>query len=176
MGPISPTALKSFFSEEISQEDAIKLTPQPGGRHLLISLDNSENSWSALEFAINNIVRNEDVLTLYTVLDPRDKPVDESHENYRIGKFNVNLDTMTNFYEKCKLMRGKMVFKFRVHSEYSKDARELILTKINNEPGKYSMLVIGTRGQSNLAGALMGSVSNYLLSQSTIPVVVVRQQ
>jgi nucleotide-binding universal stress UspA family protein len=166
----SPT--KEFYSQSATKEDIIHLAPGAGGRHILVSLDNSTNSWNALEFAVKNIIKPADCLTIFTVLDPRDavSPKGDDQENYRTS-------TMVGFYESTKKVQASsgVEFKFRVHAVWAKDCREVVVQKINDEQGKYDMLVIGTRGKSSLSGVIMGSVSNYLLANSPIPVIVVRQ-
>ena len=55
------------------------------GRHILVAIDLSENGWKALTFALEHIVRQFDVLTVYYVLDPRDLPSSSkgNREEYR---------------------------------------------------------------------------------------------
>ena len=69
--------------------------------------------------------------------------------------------------------------KFRVHAEYNQDPRPTILNKLTPKyvgvtKEEYTMLVVGTRGMSNIESMVMGSVSVFLLNHSPIPVVVVR--
>ena len=78
----------------------------------------------------------------------------------------------------------KANYKFRVQADFNVDPRPTILTKITGVSEKsnipagpkdnYSMLVVGTRGMSNIESMMMGSVSIFLLNHSPIPVVVVR--
>jgi hypothetical protein len=61
---------------------------EPGsneGRHILVAIDLSENGWRALTFALEHILRVDDVLTVYYVLDPRDLPASSkgNREEYR---------------------------------------------------------------------------------------------
>lgn len=39
-----------------------------------------------------------------------------------------------------------------------------------------TLVVVGTRGQSSLQGVMMGSFSNYLVTKSSIPVMVARRR
>ena len=71
--------------------------------------------------------------------------------------------------------------KFRVQAEYNQDPRPTILNKLTSKyvggtKEEYTMLVVGTRGMSNIESMVMGSVSVFLLNHSPIPVVVVRSE
>ena len=84
----------------------------------------------------------------------------------------------------------KANIKFRVQADYNTDPRPTILSKLTGLPASgskassansimgprddYTMLVVGTRGMSNMESMMMGSVSIFLLNHSPIPVVVVR--
>ena len=78
----------------------------------------------------------------------------------------------------------KSNIKFRVQSDFNVDPRPTILAKITGVSEKtnvplgpkdnYTMLVVGTRGMSNIESMMMGSVSVFLLNHSPIPVAVVR--
>jgi nucleotide-binding universal stress UspA family protein len=160
----------SFYSGETTTVDAIHLQPGPGGRHIMVAIDRSSSSWAGFDFCIKNIAKPEDVITLFLVLDPRDLlKADNDQENYRTSN-------MVEVYEQAKEMKLKASkeFHFRVHAVYHEDPRVALLQKINLDPKKYSLLIMGSRGVSSLAGVVLGSVSTYMLNQSPIPVVVTR--
>ena len=74
-------------------ECTVKMEPEgEGGRHILVAIDMSENGWKALVFALDHILRQHDVLTVYYVLDPRDLPASckGNREEYRK---DVSIDT-----------------------------------------------------------------------------------
>jgi Universal stress protein family len=47
--------------------DAVHLEPVRDGRHLLVVIDLSLNSWTAVQFALDNVARADDVLTVFHV-------------------------------------------------------------------------------------------------------------
>ncbi|KAI8899954.1 hypothetical protein BC833DRAFT_583823 [Globomyces pollinis-pini] len=160
------------FPDNCTDIDAITAQPKEGGRHILVSVDLSENSWDAVDFAIRNVVLPADMLTVYHVLDPRDLvKSDDDPAHFR----TQNMIQIHNKMKELIKKSGKDIL-FRVHASWNEDARSAILEKLKQPTSsKYRMLVIGSRGQSNLEGLMMGSVSNYILNTSPIPVVVVRK-
>ena len=139
--------------------DAIHLKPGPNGKHLLVAVDQSECSYDAVKLA-TDLMGEEDVLTCYTVLNPTDLH----------GKTDVNYRTivMTTIHERVKAITSK---KFRVHADFNVDAKAQILEKLKS----YQMVVIGSTGKTMVQGVLLGSVGQFLLNKSPIPVVIYRK-
>lgn len=89
---------------------------------------------------------------------------------------------MISIHSKVKDLESKLnapaPLRFRVNLEFSDDVKHALMEKITgkNDPAGevYNMVVVGSRGMSNLGSIVVGSVSNFLLNQAPVPVVVVR--
>nr|KAJ3420206.1 hypothetical protein HK105_005962 [Polyrhizophydium stewartii] len=81
---------------------------------------------------------------------------------------------MVSLHEKVRGIRnglGRKNIPFRTDVEYG-DARKVVLELV--EASQATILIVGSRGRTSLKGALLGSVSQYLLTNAPIPVIVVR--
>lgn len=149
-------------------QDLIKLQPREGGRHILVALDLSKHSWYALQFTIQNILRDADVLTIYNILNPKHL------ENTNGDEEHFRVESMKGIHDRIETFKTKhgREFQFRVHASWAGDVKSMIVEKATE---KYSMVVVGSRGVSNLKGVFVGSVSNYVLQNAKIPVVVLHK-
>lgn len=147
------------------------LRPAPGGRDILVAMDPSQHSWDALVFAISNIFRPADAITIFRVLSVQDQ------QKTSLDTTNYRTEEMTALHARISqyLEDSGHVVRFRIHALYAEDPKKAILDKINAK-SKYAMLVVGSRGQSHLKGLLLGSVSAYLLNECPIPVVLSRHK
>lgn len=75
---------------------------------------------------------------------------------------------MTTIHERVKAITSK---KFRVHADFNVDPKTQILEKLKS----YHMVVIGSTGKTMVQGVLLGSVGQFLLNKSPIPVVIYRK-
>ncbi|KAH6601798.1 hypothetical protein BASA61_001764 [Batrachochytrium salamandrivorans] len=117
-----------------------------GARHLMIAVDLSDYSFEAIRFAFDNTET------------PGAK----------------RQDAMISLHDSVKKIRndlGKQAIPFRVDVGWG-DARKIVLELA--EAHKATILIVGSRGRTSLAGALLGSVSQFLLSHAKVPVIVVR--
>ncbi|KAJ1337012.1 hypothetical protein BSLG_006772 [Batrachochytrium salamandrivorans] len=140
-----------------------------GARHLMIAVDLSDYSFEAIRFAFDNVARPNDVVSVVQVIHP----VDGFY-----GKTETpgakRQDAMISLHDSVKKIRndlGKQVIPFRVDVGWG-DARKIVLELA--EAHKATILIVGSRGRTSLAGALLGSVSQFLLSHAKVPVIVVR--
>jgi nucleotide-binding universal stress UspA family protein len=159
----------TYYSMESTNEDVVVVQPGPGGRHILVGMDRSANAWYALKFASHNIIRPQDVVTLFVVLSSsQGKSKKGDDVQY------VRTQTMITVHDEVKNFQQKegVQFKYRVHCLFSDDAKKALLDKAHQSQDKYRMLIVGSRGMSSLAGVLMGSVSTFLLNHCDVPVVV----
>ncbi|KAI8898066.1 hypothetical protein BC833DRAFT_456897 [Globomyces pollinis-pini] len=161
---------KNAFTDQTTDFDAVKATPAAGGRNILVAVDLSDDAAYAIEFAIKNLFNPPDLVTFYIALEFRHLNSDDTQANIRREKMILIHNQVSDLKKKFN-----KEFLFRVHGEMSTDARASILNKLKQKERSYTMLVIGSRGQSLLEGVVLGSVSNYLLQKSPVPVVVVRQ-
>ncbi|KAL2912455.1 hypothetical protein HK105_208027 [Polyrhizophydium stewartii] len=141
----------------------------PGGRHLMVAVDLSEHSFEAVSFAFDSIAREGDVVSVVQAIPPIEG---------QFGRIETpgekRQDAMVSLHEKVRGIRnglGRKNIPFRTDVEYG-DARKVVLELV--EASQATILIVGSRGRTSLKGALLGSVSQYLLTNAPIPVIVVR--
>lgn len=155
-----------------------------GNRTVGIAMDNSASSKSALRWTVDNLVDDGDRIVLVHVqsskADPPTKKLWEDTgspliplEEYK--EINISkiyglspdpevldiLDTLS------RTKQVKVVFKI-----YWGDPREKLCDAV--EDLKLDSLVVGSRGLGMLKRVLLGSVSNYVVTNATCPVTVVK--
>ncbi|KAH9265476.1 hypothetical protein BASA84_001614 [Batrachochytrium salamandrivorans] len=122
-----------------------------GARHLMIAVDLSDYSFEAIRFAFDNVARPNDVVSVVQVIHPVD-----------------------GFYGKTETPGAKRQdAMISLHDSVKKIRNDLIVLELA-EAHKATILIVGSRGRTSLAGALLGSVSQFLLSHAKVPVIVVR--
>ena len=131
-------------------------------------LDGSKNSVRGLETAIT-LARNCDatitgVHSIYAPPHSEFKGVGSVEEAY-----NTN---MKKFIDEAKTLAAQngIVFTDKiVHGEIGYN-----IIKMAHGKSKFDMIVIGSRGRSSTKEMFFGSVSNYVIHTSKIPVVIVK--
>ena len=135
---------------------------------ILVPLDGSKNSVRGLETAIA-LARNCDatitgVHSIYAPPHSEFKGVGSVEEAY-----NIN---MKKFIDEAKTLAAEngIVFTDKiVHGEIGYN-----IIKMAHGKSKFDMIVIGSRGRSSTKEMFFGSVSNYVIHTSKIPVVIVK--
>ena len=135
---------------------------------ILVPLDGSENSVRGLETAIT-LARNCDatitgVHSIHAPPHSEFKGVGSVEEAY-----NIN---MKKFIDEAKTLAAQngIVFTDKiVHGEIGYN-----IIKMAHGKSKFDMIVIGSRGRSSTKEMFFGSVSNYVIHTSKIPVVIVK--
>ena len=135
---------------------------------ILVPLDGSENSVRGLETAIT-LARscNATITGIHSIYAP-------PHSEFKgVGSveeaYNVH---MKKFIDEAKTLAAKNGIVFT-----SKVVRGEIgynIIKASHGKAKYDMIVMGSRGRSNTKEIFFGSVSNYVIHTSKIPVVIVK--
>ncbi|EGF76713.1 hypothetical protein BATDEDRAFT_92374 [Batrachochytrium dendrobatidis JAM81] len=140
-----------------------------GSRHLMVAVDLSNYSFEAVKFTFENVARQNDVVSVVQII----RPLEGSHGKSETPS-DKRTDAMISLHDQVKKIRndlGKQVIPFRVDVGWG-DARKIVLEMLDVH--KATILIVGSRGRTSLQGALLGSVSQYLLSNAKIPVIVVR--
>ncbi|KAI8831989.1 universal stress protein family-domain-containing protein [Chytriomyces cf. hyalinus JEL632] len=135
---------------------------QRSGSKILLAMDEANHSIRALKFVLSKLVRSsEDIITTLFVIQNEL----EREATYARGKTLVST----------------------VHDSYPADCKFAVQIAVSSSLGQVGpkicevadtfqpdMLIVGSSGKSHLEGMMAGSVSNYVLSRASCPVVVVR--
>jgi nucleotide-binding universal stress UspA family protein len=135
---------------------------------ILVPLDGSKNSVRGLETAIT-LARNCDatitgIHSIYAPPHSEFKGVGSVEEAY-----NVN---MKKFIDEAKTLTAKNGIVFTDKIVRGEIGYNII--KMAHGKTKFDMIVMGSRGRSNTKEIFFGSVSNYVIHTSKIPVVIVK--
>lgn len=144
----------------------------------LICMDFSPESLYALEWCIGTVLSNNSVLFIvYVIEEDKERSINRDlnspAENDKEHVRNDGVERLTKtFLELIKLT------KLQVHAVieviHHPIPRHLITEIIDHiQP---TLVVVGSRGKSALQGVLLGSLSNYLVTKSSVPVMVVRKE
>lgn len=131
--------------------------------HIVVGTDGSENSRKAINWAIEH-AHSGDSITIVHAWHPYVYGA-EMMMAYDVddSAAKAMLDKMVATAEPTAKDRGITLKKSLVHG----DARDALKVK------DADFVVIGARGHGALTGMLLGSVADYVVHHSTIPVVVV---
>ena len=135
---------------------------------ILVPLDGSKNSFRGLETAIILARHCGAIITgVYAIYAP-------PHSEFRgVGSVEKSLTKeVKKFMEQAKVLAAQngIVFKEKmIRGEIGYNIIKLAHGKEN-----FDMIVIGSRGRSSAKEMFFGSVSNYVIHTSKIPVVVVK--
>eukprot|EP01091_Cochliopodium_minus_P015351 TRINITY_DN5438_c0_g1_i1.p1 TRINITY_DN5438_c0_g1~~TRINITY_DN5438_c0_g1_i1.p1 ORF type:complete len:158 (+),score=32.00 TRINITY_DN5438_c0_g1_i1:58-474(+) len=131
----------------------------------LLATDGSDCSFRALE-NISRIWSKDDTVVFLIVAKTIRFDVDDYKERKEKQDKECELK-LKRFKELCK----KHNIKFNTEISQG-DPREIILSSSKKHHANY--IVMGSRGMTGLKSILMGSVSTYVVEQSTIPVLIVK--
>jgi nucleotide-binding universal stress UspA family protein len=135
---------------------------------ILVPIDGSKNSMRGLETAIT-LARNcgATLTGLYSIHAP-------PHSEFRgVGSVEKALNVQVKkFMEEAKTLAAKNGIVFNVKFARGDIGYNIIKQAHGKE--NFDMIVIGSRGRSSAKEMFFGSVSNYVIHTSKIPVVVVK--
>ncbi|KAL6519772.1 hypothetical protein OROMI_032666 [Orobanche minor] len=156
-------------------------------RRIGVAVDFSPCSRKALRWAVENVARNGDHLILVTVRPEGYYeagemqlwettgspliPLSDFSNPQLMKKYEVQPDLETLDIVTTASRQKEIIVLLKI---FWGDAREKICESIDNIP--LDCLVIGNRGLGKLKRAIMGSVSNYVVSHAQCPVTVVKSQ
>jgi nucleotide-binding universal stress UspA family protein len=134
---------------------------------ILVPLDGSKNSIRALDFAIELARNSRGIITGIFVLE-RTPDVDFR----RIGSIEkYMLKEAKEFLEAGKIRSAKKAIVFKDKIAFGDPGYTIVNFAKKN---KYRIIVMGSRGRGHVKEALLGSVSNYVVHKSTLPVLLVK--
>ena len=135
---------------------------------ILVPIDGSKNSIRGLETAIT-LARScgATITGIYSIYAP-------PHSEFRgVGSVEKSLNVQVKkFMEEAKVLAAKNGIVFNEKIARGEIGYNII--KLAHGKGNFDMIVIGSRGRSSTKEMFFGSVSNYVIHTSKIPVVVVK--
>lgn len=140
-------------------------------------MDFSPESIFALEWSLGTVLVDGSVLFIVCVIEDGDTnhhlkgntSNETSREQTRLNMLNKAKQQVLNLLKLTKL-QIHIVIEIIHHPI----PRHLILEFIDNlQP---TLVIVGSKGQSAIKGVLLGSLSNYLVTKLTVPVMVVREK
>lgn len=167
--PTSPSGRERSGSRRLSQSDTT--------RTVVVAVDSSDNARVAFDWYIENMWRNDDMIVLVHCPEaPRlptfsfksgiGPPVDEWKKI--LDDMNARTRKLEEDYETTCITKK---LKFKVRGEAMKNPGEGII-KICDEERAHA-IVMGTRGIGGVKRAFLGSVSEYVMRNSHVPVTIV---
>ncbi len=137
------------------------------GLKILVPLDGSANSFRSLDRAIYLARQYHSTITgLYVV------PMVIPNKNEPISSMEkLFLNKAANIMRRAKIKAAKSGILFKDKIMYGDCEVEIVrYAKKHN----FEMIVIGSRGQSEVKEYFLGSTSNYVLHKSPMPVLIVK--
>jgi len=149
-------------------------------RRYVIASDLSDESRYAVEWGIGTVLRDGDEMLIVTVSE-NDSKVDPPSVNAgeRGTKLRCQQERQGLAYILCRqatsvLQRTRLNVTISCEAWHAKNSRHMILDIVDYvEP---LMLIVGSRGVSQLKGILLGSTSHYLIQKCSVPVMVARRR
>lgn len=177
-GEIDSNKAQSRAIQVITRGNFFQLiNPKVKPKMFLVCMDFSPESIFALEWCLGTVLVDGSVLFIVCVIEENDNnhhlkgnTLNEStRENQRLNMLNKAKQQVLNLLKLTKL-QIHIVIEIIHHPI----PRHLILEIIDNlQP---TLAVVGSKGQSAIKGVLLGSLSNYLVTKLSVPVMVVREK
>lgn len=177
-GEIDSNKAHSRVIQTITRGNFFQLiNPTVKPKMFLVCMDFSPESIFALEWCLGTVLVDGSVLFIVCVIEENDanhnlkgNTANESaREQSRLNMLNRAKQQVLNLLKLTKL-QIHIVIEIIHHPI----PRHLILELIDNlQP---TLVVVGSKGQSAIKGVLLGSLSNYLVTKSSVPVMVVREK
>lgn len=153
------------------------INPQVKPKMFLLCMDFSPESIFALEWCLGTVLVDGSVLFIVCVIEDND-----SNHNLKGNAQNeaAREKARLNMLQRAKqqvlslLKLTKLQIHIVIEIIHHPIPRHLILEFIDNlQP---TLVMVGSKGLSAIKGVLLGSLSNYLVTKSTVPVMVVREK
>ncbi|KAF9958114.1 hypothetical protein BGZ72_000858 [Mortierella alpina] len=164
-----------LVAPKTSEAEQVQKTSTRGRKNYMVATDLSGESWHATEWAITTILRNGDELNVVTIVE------DDKSDNKAIKKgvqteMREDAEKLTkNIHEQLEhtYLKDITVVIHIIAATKSIGAKDLLIEMIDDLED-LSTVIVGSRGRGAIKGLLLGSISNYLVHNSSVPVMVVR--
>ena len=136
-------------------------------KKILVPLDGSKNSFRGLDEAII-LARNCQAIITGVYVTPLSPPASDEQKAYIK---NYLLKNASKFMKKAKTHSAQNGILFYEKIMHGDDAPKIV--KFAHDRN-FDLIVIGSRGMSSIKETFLGSVSNYVVHKSKIPVLLVK--
>ena len=133
--------------------------------NILVPVDNSKNAFRALDYALQWAKMINAKITLVHVISYH-KALAKMVGPYK----GALISHVEDFMHKPKLCASKLNVKIEKKILYGNVSEELL--KLIKQK-KFDLVIVGRRGTSKITGSTLGSVSNALVQNSKVPVMVI---
>lgn len=141
-------------------------------RSYLVSVDLSPQAKYALEWTIGTVIRDGDTVRIVHALDLAEREekgtAQQMREDRQASLEDICVDV--NLF----LRRTKLSVNIEIEVMHHPNPKHLITEIIDTT--NPTMVIIGSRGRSNMSGIMLGSFSNYIVNKSSVPVMVARKR
>lgn len=136
------------------------------GKHVLVPVDGSDDSWDAFEFALEE--HGEETLTVLHVVNPLEGDYEPGESNGQAVRRSERIEQEVQE----RLREGGLEdAPVDVVIEEGQPADEIVTYA---DTGGVDQVVIGSRGLSGVRRLLLGSVAETVVRRADIPVTIVR--
>jgi nucleotide-binding universal stress UspA family protein len=136
-------------------------------KRILVPLDGSKNSLRGLDEAII-IARNSQAIITGVYVTPLSPPASAEQKAYIK---NVLLKNANKFMEKAKTHCAQNGILFSEKILHGDEGSKIV--KFAHDKN-FDLIIMGSRGMSNIKEMFLGSTSNYVLHKAKIPVLIVK--
>ncbi|KAK9449503.1 uncharacterized protein V1518DRAFT_416173 [Limtongia smithiae] len=160
--------------------ESISKDPKIQKRSYIVATDSSPESMYALEWTIGTILRDGNVMyavqAIEEIEESKDKDSATSAEDLEAAREQERLAAVKDITANVlKLLRKtRLQVECVIEVMHCKSPKHLICDVIDYLTP--TMVILGSRGRSALKGVLLGSFSNYLVTKSSVPVMVARKK
>ncbi len=134
---------------------------------ILVALDGSNNSFRALDFVINLAQQSNSAITGIFVFPPIDVLYPMGYDEKLIRLEGHHIMDLA----KTKSTKKGIAF---THKLLKGNPGKEIVKLADNKSNNFTLIVIGSRGLSGVKERFFGSVANYVLHKSKIPVLIIK--
>ncbi|KAF9580375.1 hypothetical protein BGW38_003012 [Lunasporangiospora selenospora] len=147
-----------------------------GRKNYMVATDLSGESWHATEWTITTILRNGDEMNVVTIVEDDKGDITKGVKKGVQVEMREDAEKLTkNIHEQLEHtnLRDITVIIHIIAATKSMGAKELLIEMID-DLDDLATVIVGSRGRGAIKGLLLGSISNFLVHNSSVPVMVVR--
>lgn len=177
-GELDSNRAQSRVIQTITRGNFFQLIdPNIKPKMFLVCMDFSPESIFALEWCLGTVLVDGSVLFIVGVIEETDSNHNlKSNSAAEAAREKARLNQLEQ--AKAQILALLKLTKLQIHIVieivHHPIPRHLIMEIIDNlQP---TLVVVGSRGQSAIKGVLLGSLSNFLVTKSSVPVMVVREK